>query len=304
MAGIACARALVGEGKRVLVLDKGRGIGGRVATRRVSIGADEISFDHGAQYVPTSDTAFQAVLEGAGLQVWQGCGDGPMHVGVPSMSALPRALAKGLEVVQSAEVTGLDPLPTGWRVIGSFGALEAERMVMTLPAPQVAGLLGASHPLSRAVVDVRMAPSLTLMVAFPPGSPRPFVSRLDPDHPLVWIAQDSSKPGRTDACVTWVAQASEAFSTAHLEDAPDAIAARMLPHLCDVIGADPETALHVAAHRWRYAQTAQALGQPFLRSDDGRLYLGGDWCLGARVEHAWASGRAIAADISGGRNVG
>lgn len=304
MAALACARALAGAGMRVLMVEKGRGIGGRVATRRVSIGADEISFDHGAQYLRTSDRAFRAMLQDAGVQEWQDDSAGPMHVGVPGMSALPRALAQGLEVVQSAEVTGLEQLPTGWRVTSSIGALEAGLVIATLPAPQLATLLGASHPLSRAVAAVRMAPSLTLMAAFPAESPRPFASRLDPDHPLVWIAQDSSKPGRNDACVTWVAQASEAFSDAHLEDAPAAIAARMLPDLCDVIGADPGTALHVVAHRWRYAQTAQALGQPFLRSDDGRLYLGGDWCLGARVEHAWASGRAIAADISGRRDVG
>jgi predicted NAD/FAD-dependent oxidoreductase len=38
----------------------------------------------------------------------------------------------------------------------------------------------------------------------------------------------------------------------------------------------------------------QALGQSFLRSDDGSLYLGGDWCIGPRVEAAWTSGTAIA----------
>jgi len=52
-----------------------------------------------------------------------------------------------------------------------------------------------------------------------------------------------------------------------------------------------------AAHRWRYARVTQALGQPFLCSPDATLYLGGDWCIGARVEAAWSSGRAIAGDI-------
>jgi len=52
-----------------------------------------------------------------------------------------------------------------------------------------------------------------------------------------------------------------------------------------------------AAHRWRYARVAAPLGQPFLRSPDGTLYLGGDWCLGAGVEAAWTSGTAIAEDL-------
>jgi hypothetical protein len=41
----------------------------------------------------------------------------------------------------------------------------------------------------------------------------------------------------------------------------------------------------------------QALGLPFLRSPDASLHLGGDWCIGARVEAAWDSGTAIADDI-------
>ena len=70
----------------------------------------------------------------------------------------------------------------------------------------------------------------------------------------------------------------------------------MLPMLCDRLGADQSAVLHAVAHRWRYAKTTVPLGQSFLRDDDGTLYLGGDWCLGARVEAAWSSGAAIAED--------
>ena len=43
MAGLACARRLADAGVIPVVLDKGRGIGGRAATRR----AGEWQFDHG-----------------------------------------------------------------------------------------------------------------------------------------------------------------------------------------------------------------------------------------------------------------
>jgi predicted NAD/FAD-dependent oxidoreductase len=39
------------------------------------------------------------------------------------------------------------------------------------------------------------------------------------------------------------------------------------------------------------------LGRAFLRDADGGLYIGGDWCLGARIEEAWDSGAAMAADL-------
>ena len=46
MAGLSAARALVDAGRSVVVFDKGRGIGGRMATRRLGAAV----FDHGAQY--------------------------------------------------------------------------------------------------------------------------------------------------------------------------------------------------------------------------------------------------------------
>ncbi len=94
-----------------------------------------------------------------------------------------------------------------------------------------------------------------------------------------------------------MAQAGEAFSTAHLDKTPEEIAALMLPLLCDRLGVAPTHVTHAAAHRWRYARVTQALGQPFLLSADGSLFLGGDWCIGPRVEAAWTSGTAIADDL-------
>ena len=47
IAGLACARRLAEAGLAPVLLDKGRGIGGRVATRRMG----DMQFDHGAQYV-------------------------------------------------------------------------------------------------------------------------------------------------------------------------------------------------------------------------------------------------------------
>ena len=62
MTGIACARKLHAAGLDVLVLDKGRGIGGRMATRRVEVNGQTICFDHGAQYVTARATGFKRAL--------------------------------------------------------------------------------------------------------------------------------------------------------------------------------------------------------------------------------------------------
>jgi predicted NAD/FAD-dependent oxidoreductase len=219
------------------------------------------------------------------------------------MTGLANYLARGLEIRQGAEVVALRETKPGWTVTLADGAERVDRVVVTVPAPQLSSLLGPEHPMSRDVADVRLDPCLTLMAAFDPDAPRPFLTRIDTDTPLAWIAQDSSKPGRlAPAC--WVAQASMAWSAEHLELAPEALVARMVPMLCEQLGTKAGAVQYAAVHRWRFARVAVPLGRPFARDASGTLYAGGDWCLGARVEAAFASGDAIAQDIIEGRSEG
>lgn len=296
MAGLACARRLREAGVASVLFDKGRAVGGRVATRRV----EGLQFDHGAQYVTARSVSFADAL--AALRVAGAVGDWEQGngqsrlVGIPGMSALPRALADGLDVRLNTQVSGLSFLGDRWRLEIGDGVEEAERVVMTLPAPQAQALLGSDHPLASALNDVRLAPCLTLMAAV--SATRPFTILEDPDHPLAWLARDSSKPGRPRGESTcWVAQAGPAFSAAHMENDPQSIARLMLPLLCERLGVSADEVSYAVAHRWRYARVTVALGRDFLCSEDATLYLGGDWCLGARVEAAWASGQAVAEDL-------
>jgi renalase len=294
MAGLACARRLADAGHAPVVLDKGRGIGGRVATRR----AGDWQFDHGAQYVNAHDAGFAAALQKLGDPVgaWQVSTGRTHSLGVPGMSAIPKALGAGLDIRLNAQIARLVQNGDGWVLHLGTDTFRAARVVITVPAPQVAGLLGADHPLVATLAPVQLAPCLTLMAAV--TAPALFVTRQDAGDPLAWIAQDSTKPGRPQRVATqWVAQAGEAFSVAHLEETPTEMATLMLPMLCDRLGVTPDRVVHAAAHRWRYARVTQALGQPFLRNPDATLYLGGDWCIGPRVEAAWTSGTAIANDI-------
>jgi renalase len=297
MAGLACARRLADAGLAPVVFDKGRGIGGRLATRR---GTDGVQFDHGAQYVTARGEGFAALLDAmwrAGAAAPWDDGSGRSHlVGTPGMSALAKHLGAGLDVRQDAEVSGLRRSDVGWEMVVGTAIHRFDRIVLTAPAPQVAALLGAGHPFGAELSVVRLDPCLTLMAAMDPAAPRPFVTRADDDDPLAWIANDATKPGRAGtAC--WVAQAGPAWSAAHLQQDAAALAALMLPMLCDRLGVAPGAVRYAAAHRWRYARVAVPLGRPFMRDASGTLHAGGDWCLEARVEAAWLSGDAIARDI-------
>ena len=59
IAGLAAARSLSAANIPAILLDKGRGVGGRMATRR----SGDAAFDHGAQFFSAKTPEFQRVVE-------------------------------------------------------------------------------------------------------------------------------------------------------------------------------------------------------------------------------------------------
>ena len=59
VSGLVAGRRLVDAGATVIIVDKGRSVGGRLATRRIG-GA---TFDHGAQFFTVRTPAFQAQVD-------------------------------------------------------------------------------------------------------------------------------------------------------------------------------------------------------------------------------------------------
>ncbi len=301
MAGLTCAQDLTQCGVDVVVFDKGRGLGGRMANRRALGG---FQFDHGAQYITSQSDGFTEMLanaEAAGAVArWAGDGGGAAYVGMPGMTGLAKHLGRGLAIRRETRVDAIVPADGRWKLYWDGGREIFDRVIATTPAPQVGPLLPAGHPFNAALDAIVMDPCLTLMVGLPVTMQPPFVSRRTPDEHLSWIVFDNEKPGRPDAtCI--VAQASRDWSMAHLELEKDAFAKLMLPLVSEVIGADlARDAAYVSGHRWRYAFVSKPLGQSFLADAEQTLFAGGDWCLGARAEDAWTSGRAIAQKIAAG----
>ena len=296
MTGISCARHLHASGLDVVVLDKGRGIGGRMATRRAEINGQTIRFDHGAQYVTARDAGFQQALNeiSDSAVLWADAGKPGAYAGVPGMSSIPKALAEGLTIHQSERVEKLELHDGCWLATTEANSWQAKRVVMTVPFPQVAPIIGEDHPLSAKLTGLEFAPCMTLMAAFKPHTELDKTTRLNEASDLSWIAFNSGKPGREDAVDAWLAQASVEWSAARVNQYKAKSEQEMQVLLCEALSLDPADILHLAFHSWLYARIVNPLGAPYLVDETQSLYLGGDWCLGARVESAWQSGTAIA----------
>ena len=148
----------------------------------------------------------------------RGTGDGASRiVGVPGMAALPRALANGLDITLNTRVTTVRARCGLFQIETDAGKTTASHVVITVPAPQLAPILGETHPLVQRASNVVMRPCLTLMAAFNRDTPAPFVTRRDANALLTWIAKNDTKPGRSTAYQTWVAQANPDWSAANID---------------------------------------------------------------------------------------
>ena len=307
MAGLACAGALHRAGAAVTLFDKSRRVGGRLATRRV----DSLLFDHGAQYATARDPAFSAAMQAmaaAGQAApWPAAGEG-RWCGVPGMSALARHMEQeGIGTLYAGRhVAFLHRNGQGWRVrhrdaadtrpglvsdAGGELAGPFDRVAVALPAPQAAGLL-QPHAFAAEAARAPMAPCWAAMLAFDEATDAPDLLRPDAG-PLRWISRDSSRLGRDAAPECWVAHATPEWSRDHLEQPTEAVLALLRAAFAAETGitAAPRFA---AVHRWRYALAEAPLGTPALWDAAAGLGVCGDWCLGARVEAAFLSGRALA----------
>lgn len=297
IAGLSAGTALVAAGHQVAIFDKGRGAGGRMATRRVQTPAGQVLFDHGAQYFKVRDPAFAACVGGweeAGLAArWAAAGD-DAWVGTPTMNGPLKAMAAALNVEWTTRVDAVEQSGAGWILrTDERAGVVYDVVVIALPAEQAAVLLG---PLDSSLANIAAAtvsaPCWTVMATF--GQRVAHISDVlsANDGPIGWAARNSAKPGRVGP-EAWVIQGTPEWSIEHLEDRADDVAHALLASFRQCIGRVPE-AEFTAAHRWRYARSGIA-GGGFRWDAASRLGLCGDWLLGPRVEAAWLSGNRLAA---------
>ena len=292
-------------GFKPTIFEKSRGLGGRMANRRVGT---DLAFDHGVQYVTARSPAFQArigeAVDSGFAEPWRPQGaDGSQTgwiVGKPGMNALVKPMADGLDIRLGIRVERLGRDTDGWRVVTTDSDIEGpfDTAVCTVPAPQLPALLPDQSQIVEAAAVASIAPCWALMVAFESPLDWPLDIQRSEGGDLSWIARNGAKPGRSRAPDCWVAHASPEWSARHLEKNKETVQAAMLEMLAGAIGAPLPNIGFATVHRWRYAMTTTPLGVPFLEAADGSLFVGGDWCLGARVECAFESGQAIAEAIA------
>jgi photolyase PhrII len=323
ISGLFAARTLLDHGIEVTVFDKGRGVGGRMSTRRIGQRGDGNSFDHGAQYFTARDRRFiryvSSWVDQGIVAKWpdQNAGrdnrivvlkDGEIQseskaddrfVGVPGMTAICKHLSSGIDVKTQTRVKKIENINAGIELFdeseGSLGCFD--RLIVSAPAAQSADLLVNFPDLAAKISQVTMNPCWAAMVALDSPITDQWVGAFLHNSFLSWAARNNTKPGRNRNAEHLVIHANPQWTEQHWEHDPEEVAQRMLSEFWRVAGTLPIQHHQLNSHRWKYAIPVEPSNARFFANESLTVIACGDWASGSRVEGAFLSGMSAAGCI-------
>ena len=205
LAGLTAARLLSTSGHKVVVIDRGRAVGGRMATHRIG----QARLDHGAQFFTTRGDLFkatvtEAVNAGAVVEWCRGFAveDGfPRYRGSEGMASFATWLASGLNVKLGVDVDRIETDAGLVRFVGAKGELlaQGDQAIVTTPIPQMLNLFDRGNIRANAELDQMLRTTsyfatLALLVTVDgqPDIDEPGGMQLD-DGPYTFIADNHRK---------------------------------------------------------------------------------------------------------------
>lgn len=303
VAGLTAAHGLTDAGHRVTVLDKGRRVGGRLATREFANGGRA---DAGAQFFTVRSDVFARAVT-----TWQATGlvhewcrgfssrDGrPRYAVRGGMSQLAAAMAGGLEVRCSTHVEHIHI--EGNRVVVDWpkahgheaGQLVADAVIVTVPVPQAVALLDGDV----FVPSIAYLPTLSLMVALDRGVEVSPSGGLQVTEDPVWSFIGDNQAKGASAVPVVTLHSTSSFATSRLEDPVSSITDEL------VHAAQPflhgASILETQLQRWLYAEPVASYPERTFATKGGQIILAGDAFGGPKIEGAFLSGVEAADQIN------
>ncbi len=309
IAGLSAGRELRRQGIHVTLLEKARGVGGRMATRRFEGGV----FDHGTQYFAPASAWFQTridewINEGTAREWFRVSHyeidprflSSARYCGLPSMTAIPKRLAEGMDIRTEARVVRLENDGTLWHAVTTEGARYSGRAcILTPPLPQSLDILSQSDLPSDDALgelrDVAYDPCVTVLAVCEtvPRLPANGVLELT-EGPILRIMDNHRKGISPDAYAVTI-HANAEFSREHFDTDPSESGAALIEYAQQHLNAPVRS---WQAHRWRFSLVRQPVDKPFhLAAEAPPLLLAGDAFGSNGVEGASRSGLRAAQHV-------
>ncbi|MCG8609047.1 MAG: FAD-dependent oxidoreductase [Pseudomonadales bacterium] len=283
MAGLTAATQLHSAGHRVVCVDKARGSGGRLSSKRVDLADITTSVDLGCPGFSATSPLFQAQVrewQAAGcVSVWHrehaeamGQDATALFVGSPRSSSLTRYLANQVEIDFSQRITRLEYQGGRWYSYSGRPGTDDEEVcfsvsdavILATPPRQAADLLPQEHPLQEALQSVEMIPQWVVILAVKgvvaaPERIRDTLRAQDQASEgltecIYDVTVDHQKPGRVDVpgFQLWQIQARPDWSAENIDLSPDLVCRTVVLELEARLGMSLGVVTQIA-HRWLYS---------------------------------------------------
>jgi hypothetical protein len=300
IAGLMAAQSLSNSGHDVIIVDKGRSPGGRLATRRI----DDATLDHGAQFFTVRDSLFEShvaewIASGVVTEWCRGFDSTaqnnngyPRYRGVHGMTDIAKHLAQGLDVRCNTLAFSIARGATSkWQLkIDDGSVLDADAIIVTCPLPQAYALLvTASIELPESMLRTEYDRTICLLAVLNQSSAVANPGGLqNPDETFSFIADNAIKG--ISSAVALTMHANPQFSLDHwddqLEDVHQLLLQRAKPWIGDA------TVKTSQIKKWRLATPLTIWPERYWASD--MIVLAGDAFGGPKIEGAALSGLSAA----------
>ena len=307
LTGLRAARRLAEAGIDTRLFDKSRGVGGRVATRRLERNGLNLRFDHGIPFL--TPPQLQAISEPMNsppdpvpldVAAHSELGRESLICIADGMNRIGKWLASGLEIHLNRPVTKIVPSSSArqWLILTGDAVVpdDFDLIIATTPPHQAAELLRSSDStVVTALNGIEPQGCWSLMLVTESPMPLGLISL--PESQIIERAINENAKGRSSEHLgLYTVHAKRSWSQRHMQSPKVDVQAAMIEAL-QSLGLDSANIVHAQLHRWLYAGVAQPLGQPYLADTQRSLICAGDWCLGNDIDCALTSADATAAQV-------
>jgi hypothetical protein len=324
VAGLTAGRVLAESGHEVVVFEKSRGYGGRLATRYAGDN-NSTKLDHGLSYIEVSSEKIEPLINdlinNGSLKPWKGPfikreqnGEQTQikptkkrYIAPKGMNQVGKKLARMVDVRTETKVSGVTHIgedrtkKRSWMLNFPTGAAENfDAVILATPSKQAYAILNTTIDevqtlkLLREIDDVEYAPSFSLMVGY--GSTEiPDWAMMSCENDIIHSISNEASKREGNAECSFVVHTKAEFADKHKNTDKDEVQEIILDELSDILGGWSSLPEWKQLHFWRYSKVINPLPYPFMEvvGHDAPIALVGSYMNGDSVESAYLSGLAI-----------
>lgn len=293
MTGLSAGITFKKLGLNPLLIDKGRGYGGRLATRRIL----DNSFDHGAQYIEPSPrflSWLEEYLNKDQLVHWNFSSSIKTFISKQGMANLAKNLSNELNVKLNTRVEKIKYESNQWHVQTDGGqSFFSKRLLLTAPLPQSLDLLQKNNIFIEEtdLTSITYRPCLVLMMVLSEIHNLPEAGGMFIKNPILEWVCDNQKKGISNNQHSITVHCTNDYSTDSYDLSDEKIFESIYSEFSKYF---PNTLLKYEIKKWKYSSPTKIFKSVYYRSNFPGLYLAGDAFGGGSLEGAFRSGEATA----------